>query len=168
MTLDQMANVASVIASIAVVLTIPVLIISIRQNTKAQRAIVVDNLAAGIASINVPLTQDPEIGSALQATSQDWNSATREQRIRAHYFYYSIFKLYENAWYQMRAGILEPEVWEGWAANMAKSYYLPGVRDVWWPARKHSYTKAFRDYLATTEPTVGENIGNYCDIFGEN
>lgn len=167
MSVSSLADIASVIAAFAVVLTLPVLIISIRQNTKAQRAIVVDNLAAGIASINVPLTQDPAIGAALQATADDWNSATREQRIRAHYFYYSIFKLYENAWYQMRAGILEPEVWEGWAANMAKSYHLPGVRDVWWPARKYSYTRAFRDYLATTEPNVAENIGSYVDIFGE-
>ena len=167
MSLSEFADIASVVAALAVVLTLPVLIISIRQNTKAQRAIVVDNLAAGIANINVPLTQDPAIGAALQATAQDWHSATREQRIRAHYFYYSIFKLYENAWYQMRAGILEPDVWEGWAANLVKSYHLPGVRDVWWPARQHSYTKAFRDYLATTEPDMAQGIGGYADIFGD-
>jgi len=163
MTLDQMANVASVIASIAVVLTIPVLIISIRQNTRAQRALVVDSLSKAIAEINVPLTENPAIGSALQAATEDWSSATRDQRIMAHYFFYSIFKLHENAWYQMRAGILEPQVWEGWEANLRLFYHQPGIQQVWWPARQSSYSKDFRAHLAATEPVP---VGELRDIFG--
>ncbi len=164
MSLGGLADIASVIAALAVVLTLPVLIISIRQNTKVQRAVVVDSLAEGIASINAPLTSDPKIGAAIQAATEDWRSATREQRIMAHYFLYSIFKLHENAWYQMRAGILEPHVWEGWAANMIKYYHMPGVQDVWWPARGNSYNKEFRDFLASTTPP---QIGELRDIFGD-
>jgi len=164
MTLEQLADLASVIASIAVVLTIPVLIVSIRQNTKAQRAIVVDNLAMGIASINVPLTQDPKIGAAVQAATDDWKSATRDQRIMAHYFLYSMFKLAENAWYQNRAGILEPEIWEGWSATMVKFYHAPGVRETWWPARGSSYNKEFTAFLASSTPP---QVGELRDIFGE-
>ena len=163
MPLNELADLGSVIAALAVVLTLPVLIISIRQNTKAQRAIVVDNLAASIANINAPLTSNPKIGAAVQAATEDWSSATRDQRIMAHYFLYSVFKLHENAWYQLRAGILDEEVWEGWSASMVKYYHLPGIRDVWWPARGKSYNKKFRDYLATTTPPDVSELG---DIFG--
>lgn len=163
MTLDQMANVASVIASIAVVLTIPVLIISIRQNTKAQRAIVVDNLAAGIANINVPMTADPKIGAAVKAATEDWRTASREQRIMAHYFLYSLFKLHENAWYQMKAGILEPHIWEGWSSNIIRVYHTPGVQDVWWPARSFAFNDGFRDFLAAMPAPEGHIL--LTDIF---
>ncbi len=162
MTLSDLADIASVIAGLAVVLTLPILIISIRQNTKAQRAIVVDNLATAIANINAPLTSDPAIGAAIQATSENWHTATRDQRIMAHYFFYSMFKLNENAWYQMRAGILERDVWEGWAANMVKFYHLPGIQDVWWPARAKSYNEDFCDYLAASTPP---DVGELSDIF---
>lgn len=163
MTLSDLADLGSVVAALAVVLTLPVLIISIRQNTRAQRAVVVDSLAKGIADINVPLTQDASIGAALQATAQDWHKATRDQRIKAHYFYYSLFKLHENAWYQMRAGILEPQVWEGWETNLRLFYHQPGIQQVWWSARKGSYSKEFRDHLAATVPV---EMGSLREIFG--
>jgi len=162
MSMSELADLASVIAAIAVVLTIPVLIISIRQNTKAQRAIVVDNLATGIANINVPLTSDPQIGAAVLAATRDWRAATREQRIVAHYFLYSLFKLHENAWYQMKAGILEPHIWEGWAANIIKLYHTQGIQDVWWPARQTSFNKEFCDFLAGS-PSIERTM--LVDIF---
>ena len=162
MSLSDHADLASVIASLAVVLTLPMLIISIRQNTKTQRAIVVDSLAKGIADINSPLTADPAIGAAVQATTEDWLSATKEQRIMAHYFLYSILKLHENAWYQMRAGILEPNVWQGWETNMRAVYHMPGVKNHWWKERAPSYSQEFRGFLAGTEPL---GIGKLSDIF---
>lgn len=163
MSLDQLADLASVVAALAVVLTLPVLIISIRQNTRAQRALVVDSLSKAIAEINVPLTENPAIGSALQAVTEDWYSATRDQRIMAHYFFYSIFKLHENAWYQMRAGILERQIWDGWETNLRLFYHRPGIQNVWWPARKGSYSKEFRDHLAATAPVETGSLG---EIFG--
>lgn len=163
MSLSELADLGSVVAALAVVLTLPVLIISIRQNTKAQRAVVVDSLAKAIAEINVPLTENPAIGAALQAVVKDWHGATRDQRIMAHYFFYSIFKLHENAWYQMRAGILERQVWEGWEVNLRAFYHQPGIQNVWWPARQHSYSKEFRDHLAASQPGPS---GSLDDIFG--
>lgn len=162
MQLGDFADIANIVAALSVALTLPVLIISIRQNTKAQRAIVVDNLASGIANINSPLTSDPKIGAAVQAATENWRAATRDQRIMAHYFLYSLFKLQENAWYQTRAGILEQDVWEGWATNMVKYYHTPGVRDVWWPARCNSFNQEFCAYLASTNPP---KVGELGDIF---
>lgn len=162
MTLGQLAEIASIIAALAVVGTLPVLVISIRQNTKAQRAIVVDSLAKSIADINAPLTADPAIGAAIQATTEDWRAATREQRIMSHYFLYSMFKLHENAWYQMRAGILDEIVWNGWSANLCRIYHQPGVQDVWWPAREMSFNAGFREYLAASS---APKIGELSDIF---
>ena len=54
MTLQELVALAEIVSAFAVVLTLIVLIISIRQNTKSQKALVVDSLAAAITSINVP------------------------------------------------------------------------------------------------------------------
>src|SRR5438132_13718501 len=107
MNLQVLVAVAEIVSALAVTLTLIALIITIRQNTKSQKALVVDSLAAAITSINVPAMESPVLGSALAKATSDWNSASRDQRIIAHYFLFFLFKLLENDWIQQTAGIIE-------------------------------------------------------------
>jgi hypothetical protein len=152
MKLQELVALAEIVSAFAVVLTLVVLIISIRQNTKSQKALVVDSLAAAITSINVPAMESPALGSALSKATADWSSATREERIIAHYFLFSLFKLLENAWYQQKAGILDQAHWLGWESLLRKYYHSEGVRRVWWPSRKHAYSPEFQNFLSGTKP----------------
>ena len=152
MNLQELVALAEIVSALAVVLTLIVLIISIRQNTKSQKALVVDSLAAAITSINVPAMESPALGSALSKATADWSSASREERIIAHYFLFSLFKLLENAWYQQKTGVLDQAHWLGWESLLRKYYHAEGVRRVWWPSRKHAYSPDFQDFLSETKP----------------
>ena len=152
MDLQVLVALAEIVSALAVVLTLVVLIISIRQNTKSQKALVVDSLAAAITSINVPAMESPALGSALSKATTDWSSATREERIIAHYFLFSLFKLLENAWYQQKTGVLDQAHWLGWESLLRKYYHAEGVRRVWWPSRKHAYSPEFQHFLSETQP----------------
>ena len=107
MTLQMWVDLAQIVSASAVTLTLLAVIMTIRQNTRSQKALAVDSLAAAITSINVPAMKSHTLGSALSKATADWGSANREERIIAHYFLFSFFKLLENAWYQRRAGILD-------------------------------------------------------------
>ena len=163
MTMENLAAIAEIVNAAAVTLTLLGLIATIRQNTKSQKAMAVDSLAAAIASINVPATQSPALGSALSSAVTDWASATRDERIMAHYFLFSFFKLHESAWYQLRAGILDAAQWQGWEKGIRKFYHSKGVREVWWPNRRHAFSAEFQDYLAGTLPP--SEIGSLAEIF---
>jgi hypothetical protein len=152
MNLQVLVALAEIVSALAVVLTLIVLIISIRQNTKSQKALVVDSLAAAITSINVPAMESPALGSALSKATADWSSASREERIIAHYFLFSLFKLLENAWYQQKTGVLEQAYWLGWESLLRKYYHAEGVRRVWWPSRRHAYSPEFQNFLSETKP----------------
>ena len=152
MDLPVLVALAEIVSALAVVLTLVVLIISIRQNTKSQKALVVDSLAAAITSINFPAMESPTLGSALSKATADWSSATREERIIAHYFLFSLFKLLENAWYQQKTGVLDRAHWLGWESLLRKYYHAEGVRRVWWPSRKHAYSPEFQRFLSETQP----------------
>ena len=152
MDLQVLVALAEIVSALAVVLTLVVLIMSIRQNTKSQKALVVDSLAAAITSINVPAMESPALGSALSKATADWSSATREERIIAHYFLFSLFKLLENAWYQQKTGVLDRAHWLGWESLLRKYYHAEGVRRVWWPSRKHAYSPEFQRFLSETQP----------------
>src|SRR5215467_8306666 len=152
MSLQTFVAMAQIVSALAVTLTLIAVIVSLRQNTKSQKALVVDSLAAAITSINVPAMESPDLGSALSKTTADWTSASREERIIAHYFLFSLFKLLENAWYQQKAGILDQSHWAGWESLLRKYYHTEGVRRIWWQSRKHAYSPEFQNYLATTKP----------------
>jgi hypothetical protein len=163
MTMDKLAAIAEIVNAAAVTLTLLGLIATIRQNTKSQKAMAVDSLAAAIAAINVPATQSPALGAALSSAVNDWASATRDERIMAHYFLFSFFKLHESAWYQLQAGILDAAQWQGWEKGVRKFYHSKGVHEVWWPNRRHAFSPEFQAYLAATSPP--DEIGSLKDIF---
>jgi hypothetical protein len=152
MDLQVFVALAEIISALAVTLTLIALMVSIRQNTRSQKALVVDSLAAAITSINVPAMQSAALGSALAKATANWSSASREERIIAHYFLFSLFKLLENAWYQQKAGILDQAHWLGWESLLRKYYHSEGVRQVWWPSRKDAYSPEFQNFLSKSKP----------------
>lgn len=163
MNLGNFVPIAEVVGALSVSLTLVVLIVSIRQNTKIQKAVAVDSLAAAIAAINVPAIESHKLGSAMVKATTDWGSASREERIVAHFFLFSFFKLSENAWYQQKTKVLDKEQWAGWEKLVRKYYHSLGVQQVWWPNRKHGYSLEFQEFLAESEPPT--EIGDLSDIF---
>ena len=163
MNLQVLVALAEIVSASAVTLTLIALIISIRQNTRSQKALAVDSLAAAITSINVPAMQSHFLGSALSKATSDWSSASREERIIAHFFLFSFFKLLENAWYQQKTGILDQAQWLGWERLLRKYYHADGVRRVWWPGRKHAYSPEFQKFLSGTKSP--DELGSLKDLF---
>ena len=162
MNLQVLVALAEIVSAFAVTLTLIALVVSIRQNTRSQKALAVDSLAAAITSINVPAMQSHLLGSALSKATSDWASASREERIIAHYFLFSFFKLLENAWYQQKAGILDQAQWLGWEMLLRKYYHADGVRRVWWPGRKHAYSPEFQKFLSGTKSP--DELGSLNDL----
>ena len=98
MNLEQLVALAQIVNALVVTLTLLALIVTIRQNTRSQKALAVDSLAAAIAAINVPAMASPALGCALARATADRAAATRDERVMAHYFLFSFFKLSESAW----------------------------------------------------------------------
>jgi hypothetical protein len=125
MDLQAFVAVAQIVSALAVTLTLIAVIVSLGQNTRSQKALTIESLAAAITAINVPAMESPALGAALanqashkatpcREASADWNSASREERMIVHFFLFSFFKLLENAWHQQKAGILDEAQWVGW------------------------------------------------------
>ena len=163
MDLQTLYLVAQTFGSFSVVISIVGLILTIRNATKFQKAVVVDSLAAAITSINIPCTESPALGMALSKAVTNWETASREERVMANFFLFSFFKLLENAWYQQRSRVLDQAQWVGWDMMLRKYFHSEGVQKVWWPHRRHSYSPDFQQYLAQTTPP--QELGSLHDIF---
>jgi len=164
MNLQTWVSLAEIISAFAVTLTLIAVIVSVRQNTRSQKALAVESLAAAITAINLPGMESPALGDALAKTTADWSSASREERMVAHFFLFSFFKLLENAWYQKKAGILDHAQWVGWETMLRRYYHAPGVQQAWWPARKNAYSPEFQKFLSETKPP--EELSSLSELFG--
>jgi hypothetical protein len=163
MSLEQASYLSQIVGALAVLGSLLFVGLQIRQNTHSQKIVAVDSLAAAIAAINVPAMESPAMGEALSSAMHDWFSATREQRIVAHYFLFSYFKLSENAWYQQKAKVLDSEQWSGWETMTRAYFHSPGVRGTWWPRRRQAYSPEFQAFLeGTTAPT---DFGSLNELF---
>jgi hypothetical protein len=165
MSLEQAAYLSQVVAAFAVLASLLFIGVQIRQNTRSQKMVAVSSLATAIAAINVPAMESPALGEALSTALRDWNSATREQRILAHFFLFSFFKLSESVWYQRKAEVFDENQWTGWDTLLRLFYHSEGLQAGWWPHRKNAYSPEFQDYLASTD-APGGGIGGYTEIFG--
>lgn len=164
MSLEQAAYLSQIFGAGAVLASLVFVGLQIRQNTQSQRIVAVGSLAAAIAAINVPAMQSPALGEALSKAMKDWGAASRDQRVLAHFFLFSYFKLAENAWYQHRSGALDATQWAGWEAMLRAFYHSEGVQRVWWPRRCRAYSPEFQKYLADT-PLPPKDIGSLDDLF---
>ena len=153
---------AQLIASFGVIASLFYLAAQVRQNTRSSRAVVVDSLARSMHDLAFAMAQNDDLLKIVTTTLQDWNGATELERARAASFMLGYFKLFENAWFQMRKGTLEPGQWEGYDAFLRTVRMQPAVK-TWWTMRRMFFAPGFRRYVdnctdAPTAPTIREVV----------
>ena len=152
---------AQLIASIGVIVSLFYLAVQVRQNTRSSRAIVVDSLAKSMHDLAFEMAQNDQLLKTATML-QDWSSATELERARYASFMLAYFKLFENAWFQMRQGTLEPDQWEGYDAFLRSVCGQPTVK-TWWSMRRTFFAPGFRQYVenckeASSIPSLSELV----------
>lgn len=151
MNLETLNAIAQLLAAFGVIASLFYLAAQIRQNTRSMRAVVVDSLAHSLIDLLGPQAHDIEFMHAFARATKDWNGASEEDRARTVAVLLSVFKLFENAWFQRRQGTLDAQQWEGWDAYARMYFHLPGVR-AWWQLRRAAFAHGFRTYIENSQP----------------
>jgi hypothetical protein len=149
--LETLSAITQLVAALGVIASLFYLAAQIRQNTRSQRSVVVDSLTQSLIALLGPQASDPDQMRAFAAATENWHGATEPDRLRAVYMFFTVFKLFENAWFQKRQGTLDPEQWQGWDAYIRMYYHRPGVK-AWWQLRRAAFATGFRDYVENSEP----------------
>lgn len=144
---------AQLIASLGVIVSVFYLAAQVRQNTRSSRAVVVDSLARSMHDLAFEMAQSDQL--LMTATMlKDWSSASELERARYASFMLGYFKLFENAWFQMRQGTLARDQWEGYEAFLRSVWMVPTVK-TWWSMRRTFFAPGFRNYVENLGETPG-------------
>ena len=153
MNWEAIGAVGEIVGALAVVFSLIYLATQIRvQNTEAKVASVHDIKEAYRQTIAGLL--DKEIAEIHIKALDDTDSLTDVERLRLIALYQSMYRVWEEAFFQWTEGRLDDRHWKGISA-VCMDFISTKAGQEFWSLRKHAYSDDFVSYVSNQEP------GNY-------
>jgi len=145
MSLDQLASISSIIASLAVVISLIFIGLQLRQNSHLTRMAAAQTSAQLLAQNFGRVTENADFAAILvrDQTTEPWSPA---ERLRASNFLSASFRHYEVLHLHRRYGIFEEELWIGSEERLKETLTNPVLRE-WWNDCKSYYARSFVTYV---------------------
>ena len=147
MTLDQIANISNIAASLAVVLSLVFIGLQLRQNAHLTRMAAAQTSAQLLSENLGRVIENPELAELLSQTGNlDVDTLTPTQMLILSNFLSISFRHYEVLHIHRRYGIFEEELWQGSVSRLRSHLDSPGIRG-WWRSTRHVYSVSFAAFV---------------------
>ena len=156
MELSLIVNIAEIIGTVAVVVSLVYVGIQVRQNTRSTKLATGQNLSHDLRETLAPIYSDSEFARIHLAGMKDVGSLTGVERYRVYTYIQSTFRAFENVYYHYRNGAVDAYVWDAFVAYMKFSKGVGSV-EAFWQDRQHIFSKDFRDFfneLSAADPSI--------------
>lgn len=140
---------SGVIGSVAVSLTVVYLAMQIRESTKATYAQSYQTAVAAFGDMAAIVGETKEKARIYATGMADPDKLDDDEYLQFAYLGISLFRKYENAYFQYRSGMIDDTFWDGHRDNLLWFFHRPGTQR-WWAERRLGFSKSFREYLEGT------------------
>lgn len=147
-TIQIWANVATIINSIVVVISLIYLARQVKISTKATKGATYQTIINGVASIEARISQDKEVARIYKVGTADPAQLDGIEKVIFNELISSYFNFYENLHFQADQDLVDKGLWKGWSKNLIDDLQKPGIA-AWWDAKKGFYSDRFRKYVDT-------------------
>jgi len=153
---EAVGAVAELLGALGVIVTLVYLGLQIRQNTVSTRTSSYQAAVATSIELTVRVGLDSDATRILTTGCADFAALSTEDQNRFSTLASSIFRNFENIFYQHKQGAIDDALWSGWSSRMRLMFALPGVQE-WWPANSEGYAEDFAAHLEST-PGAASNV----------
>ena len=145
MTLTELASVGSFISGIAVVVTLALLLLQMRQTNRNQKALIQQGRSTKVIAGGLRQSELEMSEICIRATQAD--TAMTAAEINAFVSFGSaMFWTFEDSFLQHQAGLLDTPGWEADVATLRAFLTSPAYRAAWKMSR-HMQKGAYRDFI---------------------
>lgn len=152
MSLELIQTVSSIVGTVAVVATVIYLAQQIRQNTKATYSQTYHSATQALGEMAAIAGESPERARLFSLGMADPSQLSDDEYLQFAYLGISLFRRYENAYFQYQSGMIDDDFWAGHRDNLLWFFHRPGTQK-WWQERRLGFSKRFREYLESTNPS---------------
>ncbi len=159
--LETIQIASDLIGTTAVALTVVYLAIQVRASTRATYSQTYQTAVAALGDMAAIVGESKEKSRMYADGMADPDKLNPDEYLQFAYLGISLFRKYENAYFQYRSGMIDDEFWDGHRDNLLWFFHRPGTQR-WWKERRLGFSKSFREYLeSTTSTDVTEQSGRY-------
>lgn len=148
-TLEIVQIASSIVGSVAVALTVVYLAIQVRASTRATYSQTYQTAVAALGDMAAIVGESKEKSKLYANGMADPDLLDEDEYLQFAYLGISLFRKYENAYFQYRSGMIDDEFWDGHRDNLLWFFHRPGTQR-WWRERRLGFSKSFREYLEST------------------
>jgi len=149
---SAVSAVAGVFAAIFVALTVVYLAIQIKRNTKATHSQTYHLATSALAEMAGIIGRDKELARIFRIGMEDPAALTEDEFTQFGYLGISLFRRFENVFFQYQSGMIDEDFWIGHRDNILWFFHRPGMQ-IWWKDRKFAFSGRFRDFLDSSRPS---------------
>ena len=149
MNWDALGAVAELVGATGVIASLFYLGTQIRQNTRSVRASSYHAVVTNLSGLSGEIARDEATADILFRGQSDFHALKRIEQLRFSLIMVSLFRSYEDIFYQYRQEMIDESVWKGWAHSMTRIFWSPGAQ-IWWPSWREDCHRDFREFLETS------------------
>jgi hypothetical protein len=146
MTLEDLGNFGEFLGAIGVIVSVLYLAIQIRQNTRSVRSSAYQSVVSSSVQMAAAYANDESLAELWPKGAREYSTLSEPERFRFGLFAYSVFRSYENLFFQYKQGAVEPDLWQGFRNMLVRDLKTPGLV-TWWESQRNIFSSAFQRYV---------------------
>ena len=144
--------ISSLLAAIAVVISVVYLAIQVRRNTQATYSQAHHLTTIALAETAATIASSNELSRIYRLGLSTPDELDEDEFFRFAAIATSQFRTFENLFFQYRSGLVSEDFWIGHRENILWFFHRPGMQ-IWWAGKRLAHSKGFREFLETSTPT---------------
>lgn len=146
MNWNAVSAIAGVFAAVFVALTVVYLALQIKSSAQAMHSQTYHLATSALAEMAAIIGSDKDLARVFRIGMVDPSSLDDDEYTQFGYLGISLFRRFENVFFQYQSGMINEDFWVGHRDNILWFFHRPGTQ-VWWKDRKFAFSEKFREFL---------------------
>lgn len=141
--------IANTIGTVAVLLTVVYLALQIKRSTAATYSQTYQNATQALGEMAAICGESKEKAQLFSVGMTEPKKLDEAEYLQFAYLGVSLFRRYENVFFQYKQGMIDDDFWLGHRDNLLWFFHQAGTQ-IWWQERRSGFSRSFRDFLEST------------------
>ena len=129
--LADLAQIAEIIAAVAVVVSLIYVGKEVQSNTSAVRGAAMQAIATTDADALMTIAADSELSEIIRVGQQDPSQLTPADAFRYRLYLRQFWLSFQNIYQQSELGLIDSSVWQSYVSVICSMWSRPGTRETW-------------------------------------
>ena len=131
LSLGEFAQIAEIVAAVAVVVSLVYVGIGLRDNTFAVRSASAQAVTNTSLDILFGQATNADLSHIRIVGDDDYSALTEEEKYRYYLLYRPIWLSWQNVYLQQELGVIDPKLWGTYERVICATMDKPGVQESW-------------------------------------